>query len=188
MSVSRPIDIDEASLTPEQRRVYDAIHSGPRGIVEGPLRVWLINPGLADRAQALGAYCRYGTALPPALSELAIIMVGAHWRAGFEWAVHAPIAQKAGVAAHVIEAIRSGLPAQGLSPQAQAVHDVTDELLRARVITDATFARAGAVLGQTALIDLVGVLGYYTLICMTINAFAVPLPVGADDPFAQDKR
>jgi 4-carboxymuconolactone decarboxylase len=142
-----------------------------------------MNPGLADRAQALGAYCRYGTALPPDLSELAIIMVGAHWRSGFEWAVHAPIAEKAGVAPAVVEAIRTGHPPQGLAAAAQAVHDVADELLRTKFISDATFARAAAVLGQTAMIDLVGLLGYYTLICMTINAFAVPLPDGAPDPF-----
>lgn len=185
MGVTRPIVLDEAALTDEQRRVHDAILSGPRGIVEGPLRVWLMNPGLADRAQALGAYCRYGTALPPELSELAIIMVGAHWRAGFEWAVHAPIALKAGVAPEVVEAVRRGERPAGLAPAAQAVFDVTDEMLRTKFVSDQTFARAGAVLGQTALIDLVGVLGYYTLICMTINAFAVPLPEGAADPFPE---
>ncbi len=186
MTLSRPIDIDETALSPEQRRVFDAIQSGPRGIVEGPLRVWLLNPGLADKAQALGAYCRYGTALPSDLSELAIIMVGAHWRAGFEWAVHAPIAVKAGVAPEVVEAIRRGERPAGLSAEAQAVHDVSEELLRTRAVSEATFARASAVLGQTAMIDLVGVLGYYTLICMTINMFAVPLPDGAADPFAKE--
>jgi len=185
MGMTRPIHIDEDMLTPDQRRVHDAILSGPRGVVEGPLRVWLLNPGLADRAQALGAYCRYGTALPSDLSELAIIMVGAHWRAGFEWAVHAPIAVKAGVAPEVVEAVRRGERPVGLSAAAQAVYDVADELLRLRTVSEATYARGGAVLGQTALIDLVGVLGYYTLICMTINAFAVPLPEGAADPFPE---
>jgi 4-carboxymuconolactone decarboxylase len=62
--MARLPDIDPASLTPEQRRVYDAILNGPRGIVEGPLRVWVNSPGLADKAQALGAFCRYGTSLP----------------------------------------------------------------------------------------------------------------------------
>lgn len=183
MTLTRPIAIDEAALTPAQRRVHDAILAGPRGVVEGPLRVWLLNAELADRAQALGAYCRYGTALRPDLSELAIIMVGAHWRAGFEWAVHAPIAAKAGIPDVVIEAIRRGEAPQGLLPEAQAVHDLTCELLRTKFVSDATFARAGEVLGRTAMIDLVGILGYYTLICMTINAFAVPLPEGAVDPF-----
>jgi 4-carboxymuconolactone decarboxylase len=188
MPLTRPITLDEAALSPDQRRVYDAILSGPRGIVEGPLRVWLMNPGLADRAQALGAYCRYGTALPSALSELAIIMVGAHWRSGFEWAVHAPLAEQAGVPSQVVEAIRTGQSPTDLSPDMQAVHDVADELLRTKFVSDATFARAGDVLGQTAMIDLIGILGYYTLICMTINTFAVPLPDGVADPFPSDKR
>src|ERR671926_1015872 len=103
-------DIVVENLTPEQRRVYDAIKSGPRGVVQGPLRVWLNSAELADRAQALGAFCRYGTVLEPRLSELAIITTGAYWKAGFEWAVHAPIALEAGLDPKVVEAIRKGEP------------------------------------------------------------------------------
>ena len=90
-------DLDPARLDPEQKRIHDEIASGPRGKVEGPLRVWLTSPALADKAQALGAFCRYGTSLPPRLSELAILVMGACWQAGFEWFVHAPIAVKAGL-------------------------------------------------------------------------------------------
>lgn len=181
--LTRPFTLDETKLTPDQKRVHDAILAGPRGIVEGPLRVWLLNPGLADAAQNLGAYCRYGTALHPRLSEFAIIMVGAYWQAGFEWAVHAPIAAKAGIAAGKIEAIRRRERPDDMDPQEAAVHDVTAELLEKRRISDPTFARGMAELGDTAMIDLIGILGYYTLISMTINAFAVPLPDGAAEPF-----
>jgi 4-carboxymuconolactone decarboxylase len=176
-------DIAEAALTPAQKSAYDAIKAGPRGVVEGPLRVWVMNPGLAETAQRLGAYCRYGTALPPRLSELAILMVGAHWQAGFEWAVHAPIALAAGVSPSQAEAIRTGRRPDDLAEDAAAVHDLADEMLRRRFIGDATYGRALAVLGQTAVIDLIGILGYYTLISMTINAFRVPLPDGVADPF-----
>ncbi|MGP0061695.1 MAG: hypothetical protein ACLPID_20700 [Beijerinckiaceae bacterium] len=61
-------DIAPDELDAEQRRVCDAIVSGPRGVVQGPLRVWLHSPQLADRAQALGAFCRYGTGLEQRLS------------------------------------------------------------------------------------------------------------------------
>ena len=71
--VTRPPVLDEASLTAAQRKVFDAIRSDPRGVVEGPLRVWLHSPALAEPAQRLGAFCRYGTRLPARLSELAII-------------------------------------------------------------------------------------------------------------------
>src|ERR1700758_4790678 len=103
--MTRTPEIVYAELDADQRRVHDAIVAGPRGQVQGPLRVWLQSAQLADRAQALGAVCRFGTSLPPRLSELAILITGAFWRAGFEWHVHAPIAVKAGLDAGAVEAI-----------------------------------------------------------------------------------
>jgi 4-carboxymuconolactone decarboxylase len=180
----RPLTLDETRLTPEQRPIYEAILSGPRGVVEGPLRVWLQSPGLADKAQALGAFCRYGTSLPPRLSELAIITVGAHWRSGFEWHVHAPIAEKAGVAPAVVEAIRTGAAPPLEREDEAAVHAFCRELLEHKRVGDDAYARTEAVLGSVGTVELVGILGYYTLICMTINAFHVPVPDGAPEPFA----
>ena len=182
----RPPQLDLDRLDPEQRRIHDEILSGPRGVVEGPLRVWLQSAGLADRAQALGAFCRYGTSLLPRLSELAIIVTGAFWRAGFEWAVHAPIAAKAGLAPDVIEAIRKGQRPVFENEDEALVHDVAVALHRDHRIDPDLYARAHAVLGTVTLVELVGVLGYYTLISMTINAFDVPLPEGAEDPFAPE--
>ncbi len=182
--ISRPPAVDEAALTADQRRIYDDIVSGPRGIVEGPLRVWLINAGLADKAQALGAYCRYGTRLPPRLSELAILVVGAHWRSGFEWHVHAPIAIKAGVPEEVAEAIRTGAAPKLDDAEARAVYGFATELVTRREVSEPTYRQAVSTLGLEATVDLVGILGYYTLISMTINAFHVPVPAGAAEPFA----
>src|SRR3546814_2670330 len=71
---------DPANMSEHQRRVYDAIMSGPRGRVRGPLAAWLHRPGLAEPAQALGQYCRYDSSLDPALSELAILNMTALWR------------------------------------------------------------------------------------------------------------
>ena len=178
-------DIVVESLTPDQRRVYDAILSGPRGVVQGPLRVWLNSPELADRAQALGAFCRYHTTLAPRLSELAIITMGAYWKAGFEWAVHAPIALKAGLDPEAVEAIRKGEPPQLDKPDEAALHAFAHELLHERKVSDATYRRADKELGARALVDLVGILGYYGLISMTIVAFEVPLPEGAKEPFVK---
>ena len=176
-------DIEPAKLNPEQRRVYDAILSGPRGVVEGPLRVWVNSPGLADKAQELGAFCRYGTSLPQRLSELAIITMGAHWQAGFEWAVHAPIALRAGIDAEALEAIRTGREPNFSLSDERAVYAFSSELLRNRRVSDATFQLALDTLGQVGVVDLIGVLGYYGLISMTIKAFEVPLPEGVEDPF-----
>lgn len=171
------------TMTPQQQEVADAIANGPRGKVEGPLGVWLNSAGLADRAQSLGAFCRYGTQLPLRLSELAIITIGAWWRSGFEWHVHAPIAREAGIDADQIERIRIGEAAAFERSDEAAVHAFTRELLDTRQVGDATYATALAELGETAVVELVGIIGYYTLISATINVFRVPVPSGHPEPF-----
>jgi 4-carboxymuconolactone decarboxylase len=181
--MSRVDDLNLEALSADQRRVYDAIVAGPRGAVQGPLRVWLQSAALADRAQALGAFCRFGTTLPPRLTELAILVTGAYWRARFEWYAHAPLALKAGLDADAIEAIRSGRPPHLAREDEAAVYAFAHELTGTRQVSDAVYARTLKALGLTALVELVGILGYYTLISMTINAFEVPLPAGVSDPF-----
>ncbi len=176
-------DIDPAALDTDQRRVYEAILSGPRGRVEGPLHVWLTNPAFAERAQALGAYCRYGSSLPPRLSELAILVTGAHWRAGFEWFAHAPIAVKAGLDPATVEAIRKGEDPSLTKDDERAVYQFSRELIARRRVSQATYDFAERLLDPRGLVDLVGILGYYALISMTINAFEVPIPNSSEDPF-----
>ncbi len=183
MMVQRPPVLDEAALSPAQTEVFNAIRQGPRGIVEGPLRIWLQSPDLAQRAQSLGAYCRYGTRLSPYLSELAILVVGAHWRSGFEWHVHAPIARASGLTEAAISAIYDGEAPSLTDEKAQAVYEFSQQLVRTRHVAHDTYSRAVLVLGLDAVVDLVGVLGYYTLISMTINAFHVAVPTGAKEPF-----
>ena len=183
MTTSRTPVLNESALDPEQRAVYDSIAGGKRGIVQGPLRVWLQSPALADRAQALGAFCRYDTLLEPRLSELAILVTGAVWRSGFEWAVHAPIARDAGLSAEVVEAIRCGEAPAFEKEDETAVYAFARQLHETRTVDDGAYANVVALLGTQGAVELVGLLGYYTLISMTINVFDVPLPDDAEDPF-----
>lgn len=175
--------IDTARLTAAQQKVYDAISSGPRGAVRGPLAVWLASPELADKAQNLGAFCRFGTSLHPRLSELAILVTGAHWQADYEWFAHAPIGIAAGLSPGAVEAIRKGDTPSGLAADEQLVYAFSQEMWKNRRVSDATYRATVAALGEQSVVELVGVLGYYTLISMTIITFDVPLPVGTPAPF-----
>ena len=170
----------EGQLDDMQRQVFDAIKAGPRGEVVGPLGVWLWRPELADRAQRLGEYARYKTCLPPRLSELAILVVARFWGSEFEWCVHKKIALEAGLDSQAVEAIRvGGVPALE-DPDQAIVYEFCRTLLDQRGVDDALYSRTLETLGEAAVIDLVGILGYYCLISLTINAFKVPLPDGAE--------
>ena len=176
-------ELTPGAMSPEQQAAWDAIKASPRGVVQGPLKTWVHSPSLADRAQALGAFCRYHTSLPPRLSELAILVTGSYWRAGFEWAVHAPIGMKAGLDPAAVETLRIGGTPSFPHADEQAVYQFAHELLHNHKVSDAAYQTATEAIGAVGAVELVGILGYYGLICMTINAFQVDLPEGAVDPF-----
>jgi len=169
---------DVSTFTEHQQRVYDAIASGPRGGVRGPLAVWLNRPGLAEHAQALGQYCRYDSSLPPRLSELAILTMAVAWRAEFEWWAHKPIALKAGVPAEVVQALRHGTTIPFAQDDERVVHAFVSTLVETREVPDALYREAVELLGEGAVVDLVGLAGYYTLISMTLKVFEVEPPEG----------
>jgi len=166
-------DLDPQALSAEQSRVYESIASGPRGGVHGPLAVWLNRPELADKAQELGRYCRYDSSLPPRLSELAILTTARIWDAAFEWQAHEPAARKAGLADAVIKALEEDRDPTFDEQDESVVYRFSRELNLQRSVSDELYQEAEANLGTAALVDLVGVLGYYSLISMTIKAFEV---------------
>jgi len=169
-------DLTKEEMSVEQRKVFDEISSGPRGGVRGPLAVWMQRPGLADTAQALGEYCRYNTSLSSKLSELAICIIARIWGSEYEWRVHSVIAQEAGIESDIIESIRLGKKPKFIDNKQQLIYQFAVSLHRDRYVTDELYLESVRILGQDSVIDLVGVLGYYTLISMTINAFEVTHP------------
>jgi len=177
--VSRLPDLPRERMTPEQARLYDAIVSGPRGRVEGPLKVWLNSPGLGEVAQKLGAYLRFGSRLPPRLSELAIIVTGAHYKAEYEWYAHVRFAHDAGIPEAVTEAIRRGETPDLAEADQRIVHRAAVELTRRHRLSQETFDEAVEILGLPALTDLIALVGYYGIVSLTLNAFEIPTPDGS---------
>lgn len=160
-------------MTDRQRGIYDAITSGPRGGIGGPFGPWLHRPEMADRAQALGHYLRFESSLPLRLSELAIITTGRLWRSHFEWRIHAKVALEAGVAREIVEAIRNRETPRFEKSDEQAVYDFAVALHTDRRVTQALYDRTVAEIGEPGVVDLVGILGYYTLVSMTLNVFEI---------------
>ena len=166
--------IEKTDMTERQKQIYDEIVSGPRGQVRGPLSIWLYRPELADRAQRLGQYCRYDTSLEPRLSELAILTTARIWDAAFEWQAHVPHALAGGVDSSIIDSLSADQTPSFVSKDEEIVYAVTREINITRQLSDETYNQVVKILGVEATVDLIGLLGYYALISMTINAFKIP--------------
>jgi 4-carboxymuconolactone decarboxylase len=167
-----------AEMSEAQLRVVDDAIAGKRGSAPPPLLAWLASPELAQRAQKLGEFVRFDTSLAPQLSELAILITARHWTSHYEWFAHRRIALKAGISDTIIDAIARREEPPLDDPKAKAVYTFSKALHETRAVPDAVFAEATEQLGQKAVAELVGLLGYYTLISMTLNAFEIGLPEG----------
>jgi 4-carboxymuconolactone decarboxylase len=183
-------DIPEEKLTPRQRELRDAIMSGPRKIpnIRGPFAVWLHAPEFGDHAQKLGAFVRYSTALPPRLSEFAILVTARLWRSQYEWFAHAPMAVRAGVSERTVADLRAGRTPKAAAKDERAIYDFVIELYKTRRVSNRTYTRLRAFLEDSAIVELVGILGYYALVSMTLNVFRMPVPAGAKAPFAEPAK
>jgi 4-carboxymuconolactone decarboxylase len=175
-------DIDLDKLTPAQAAVVDNLAASGRGAPRGPFLPLLQSPALCDRVQALGAHVRFGSPLPPALRELAILVVARRWTAQFEFFAHSKEAAKVGVADSVIEAIRLGQRPDFAVPAEAAVHDFVQALVTDGRVSDGAFAAVVEALGYEGAIELVGLAGHYSTISFVLNVAEVPLPGGAPGP------
>ncbi|MFC0401056.1 carboxymuconolactone decarboxylase family protein [Paraburkholderia rhizosphaerae] len=173
-----------ATATDEQKAVLNDILSGPRGNLNGPFLGWIFSPELAQHAQRLGAFCRYQTGLPLRLSELAILVTAARWSAQAEWYIHYPIALQAGLPADIAEAIRVGAEPTFADNDDQLIYRFATELYETKRVSDATYRQAVDRFGHTVVINLVGLLGYYALVAMTLNVFDMRAEGQSSLPFA----
>ena len=180
--------LDEAQMSEAQRSLMEAIRSGPRGqsiTPRGPFAVWLHAPEFGHLAQALGGHCRYKTALPPRLSEFAILCTARLWRAQYEWFAHAPMAEKAGVKPKTIADLRAGREPKSAPKDERAIYALVRELYKTGRVSDGIYKRVHAFLGDAGTVELVGILGYYALISMTLNVFRMMPPADAKLAFAE---
>lgn len=181
--MSRITLLTREGLSPDQIEVYNSINSGARGGVRGPFRVLLHSPDLAKRVEQLGVYVRFQCKVPERLRELAITIVAAHWRAGYEWYAHAALAAKQGISDAVLEAIVAGDAPDFAEEADQIVHAYVTGLLKTGRVSDGVFAEAKALLGERGVVDLTGLVGYYSLLALQLNAFQVPVPEDGAPPW-----
>jgi 4-carboxymuconolactone decarboxylase len=179
-------DIPQARMSAKQRAVLaDIQQSRGMGTLGGPFLVMLHAPDYGDLAQKLGAFCRYRTAVPPRLSEFAILIVASLWRSQYEFWIHAGIAEKAGVPRQTIADLRARRQPKRMTREERAIYDFVVELHRTRRVSEPTYRKVQALFGDAGTVEFTGILGYYTLVAMSLNVFNIPLPAGETLPFRE---
>ena len=193
--MSRLPELRRDDLDPAGQDVWDKI-VGTRGDqlvtetggLSGPFNAFLHAPDVGRRLTSLGAALRFGTSIERRLTEVAIITVASQWKAEFEWWAHARMAREHGVPHGAVDAIGRGDEPAFEADDERAVYAVASELARTGQVSQASFDAACALLGETGMVELVSLCGYYTLISFLLNAFAVPLPPGVQPVWPADEK
>ena len=147
--------------------------------ISGPFIPLLRSPELMSRARAMGDYLRYKSSLPPRLSEFVILLTARRWTQQYEWNAHQAAGDSGRPAGrHRRRRSRRGAVPSAMADDEDAVYALWDEVQRNQSVSDATYARAVAKVGEQGVIDALGITGYYTMLAMVMNTARTPLPAG----------
>jgi len=170
-------------LAPGQKPLGDQIMKVSSVGLGGPYNSLLRSPVLGQRIFDLLYYLRWNTSVPLRLNELAIIIVGRHWRSQVEWFAHAPLAIKAGLAPEVVADLKAKKRPANMKPDEEIVFDFVTELIEKKAVSDATFKRARAAMSEQQVVDLTMVAGTYVSVAMLLAMAEETVPPGKEPPF-----
>ena len=172
-------------MTSDQKALFDQVTSGKiEGGTGGPLNVLLRSPQLGESVLRYGAYERFHSPLPAKLVELAALITTRAWTSQFPWQAHHRAATQAGLSDAIIGAIANGKRPAGMQPDEEAVYSFCTELIWTTQMSDATFATLKDKLGERGVVEVIGVMGYYQIVSMTLNVDRYPVPDGAKPELA----
>lgn len=175
LSAPRIPPLPEGERTEQQREVIDWLVVGPTVNIYTTLAR---HPDLARAQISLGRQLRSGE-LPVRDREILILRTGWNCTCEYEFAQHRRFALQAGMTLDEIRRIQDGPDADGWDPLGALLCRAADELHHGQMVSDATWANLEAHYDEKQLVELPTLVGYYHLVCISLNTFGVPLEDGA---------
>jgi 4-carboxymuconolactone decarboxylase len=169
----RYAEIPYDQMTPEQQDGYRSLIE-TRGRLPGPTKIWVHNPKLSKAAGPLGAYFRTGYSLSEREREIAVIIINSKWHSNYPTAAHERAGKAAGLPADKVEAMLAGLPASFEDKREQVVYEMAMCLSQSRWVSKGLYDRALEALGHVGITDVICLMGYYTMVSMTLAFYDVP--------------
>jgi 4-carboxymuconolactone decarboxylase len=167
-----PEVLDRNALPEDKREIHDYL-AKTRGAVRLPFSAFLNNPELTYRIAHVGSYIRFDGTLPDKTRELAILAAAREMDARFEWAGHARLARELGISDSTLDAIANRKAPEGLSEDEALPVRVAQQLLRQHHLSDADFDAARSKFGDAGVVELLGTVGYYSLMACVLNGLEI---------------
>lgn len=182
--------VNRDQIPEELKEVFDSIVGSQRGVgtlsngaLPGPFNGWMYtDPEMARALDGIGMAVRSNTSnVPKTMKEVAICVIGAHFRSNVEFWAHSRIALAAGVRQEVLDSIynseKPSFSDNGEEPFQKAAYDMTMEYLDGYRVSDETYQTVLDLLGsEKAMIELVLVMGHYIGLATQLNILRVPNP------------
>ena len=114
------------------------------------------------------------------MTMLAILVTARAHDSQYDWTVNEPRAVEAGLEPEVIEIVRHRRPSIGLDEKDAALIGFARELFADYNVGADTYAGAASALGETDLVDIVGLMGAHAADAAMLAAFDQQLPEGVE--------
>jgi 4-carboxymuconolactone decarboxylase len=144
-----------------------------RGRVSLLYQVLLNSEPIASGWERMLTAVRKQTSVPSDLRELIILRVAVLNRAGFEFDAHAPIAEREGVSAAKIQAVKDATLSPVFDAREQRVLALTDAMTRDIEVTDALMADLQQHYDPRQLVELVATVAAYNMVSRLLVALNV---------------
>ena len=165
-------------LPAKHQAVADAVIKS-RGGIHGPFSMFMHCPSLAGHVEAIGGYVRFQGSLDMRVRVLAAMVVAREFDAMYVWGAQTGSARKQGVPESTISAIREK-HSRGVPREDAEIIDFTRTLLTKHRVSAESFESIRKRFGEEQLLELTGTIGYYSMLCMTVNACELEAGEGAE--------
>jgi 4-carboxymuconolactone decarboxylase len=169
-------------FTPRQQEVAGK-HNARRDRLGGPYHVWIHSPELFEKVSAISNYMRFDCGLPVKLREFGILVTARYWDAQYSWNAHVDKALAAGIPEDVVNDLAAGKKPNFKADDERVYYEFAMEVLENHFVSQKTFDEAKRVFGATALVDVIGSVGYFSMLQICLNSAEVDLQKDREPPF-----
>lgn len=164
---------DTSTFSSSELAIWQRI-SDTRGGVWGPYAVLMLTPELASRVAAIGEHVRFHGVLKDDLRETAILATSIENICPFEWFIHEPVAKKCGVGDDVLLVLKDRLQTDTLMSPAREIIEFVRSICKDKRVGEELFGTVESAIGQEAMLELVALIGFYSMLAVVINAYEIP--------------